>query len=108
VIYAGDVNILGGSTHTVNRNTEALVVSSKEVGLAVNAEEAKRMIMSCGQHGIQNHDITRVHISCERVEQVKYWGTTLTNKNSIQEEIKCRLISGNACSHLVQNLLSSC
>jgi len=44
---------------------------------------------------------------CERVEQFKYLGTVLTHKNSIQEEIKSRLNSGNACCHSVQNLLSS-
>ena len=43
----------------------------------------------------------------ERVEQLKYLGTTLTNQNSIQEEIKSRLKSGNAFYCLVQNLLSS-
>ena len=37
----------------------------------------------------------------------KNLGTTLTNKNSITEEIKSRLRSGNACYHSVQNLLSS-
>jgi len=41
------------------------------------------------------------------VEEFKYWGTTSRNKNSIQEEIKSRLKSGNACYCLVQNLLSS-
>jgi hypothetical protein len=35
-------------------------------------------------------------------------GTTVTNENLIQEEIKRRLNSGNACYHSVQNLLSSC
>jgi len=43
----------------------------------------------------------------ESMEQFKYLGTTLTNQNSMQEEIKCRLKSGNACYHSVQNLLSS-
>ena len=43
----------------------------------------------------------------ERVEEFKYLGTTLTNLNSIQEEIKSRLKSGNACCYSVQNLLSS-
>jgi len=43
----------------------------------------------------------------ERVEEFKYLGITLTNQNSIQEEIKSRLKSGNACCHSVQNLLSS-
>ena len=41
------------------------------------------------------------------MEEFKYPGTTLTNQNSIQEEIKYRLKSGNACNHSVQNLLSS-
>jgi hypothetical protein len=34
-------------------------------------------------------------------------GTTSTNQNSIQEEIKSILKSGNACYYLVQILLSS-
>jgi hypothetical protein len=41
------------------------------------------------------------------VEEFKYLGTMLTNKNSIQEEIKSRLKLGNACYYSVQNLLSS-
>jgi len=46
--------------------------------------------------------------SCfERVEDFQYLGTTLTNENSIQEEIKSRLKPGNACYHSVQKLLSS-
>jgi hypothetical protein len=43
----------------------------------------------------------------ERVEEFKYLGTTLTNQNSIQEEIKSRLKLGNACYYSVQDLLSS-
>ena len=39
--------------------------------------------------------------------EFKYLGTTLTNQNSIQEEIKSRLKSGYACYHSVQNILSS-
>jgi len=41
------------------------------------------------------------------VEELKYLGTTLTNQNSTQEEIKSRMESGNACCQSVQNLLSS-
>jgi len=43
----------------------------------------------------------------EMVEEFKYLGTTLTNETSMQEEIKSRLKSGNACYHSVQNLLTS-
>jgi hypothetical protein len=41
------------------------------------------------------------------VSQFKYLGVTVTNQNLIQEEIKRRLNSGNACCHSVQNFLSS-
>jgi hypothetical protein len=41
------------------------------------------------------------------MEEFKYLGTTLTNQNSIQEEVKSRLKSGNASYYSVQNLLSS-
>ena len=37
----------------------------------------------------------------KRVEEFKYLETTLTNQNAIQEEIKSRLRSGNACYHSV-------
>jgi len=52
----------------------------------------------------QSHSIKRDNKFFERVEQFKYLGTTQTNQNSIQEKIKNRLKSGNACYHLVQNL----
>jgi len=41
------------------------------------------------------------------VEEFKYLGTTVTDQNYIQEEIKSRLKSGNASCHLMLNLLSS-
>jgi hypothetical protein len=44
--YADDVNILGGSTHTVKENAEALVVATREIGLEINADKTKYMIMS--------------------------------------------------------------
>ena len=45
--------------------------------------------------------------SIERVEEFKYLGTTLTNQNPIQKEIKSRLKLGNACYHSAQKLMSS-
>jgi ribosomal protein S2 len=105
MIYA-DVNILGGSIHITKKNTEALAVASKETGLEVNADKTKYMVMS--QDQVQEEVTVQADNSTfERLEEFKYLGTTLTNQNSIQEEIKSRLKSGNACYHSVQNLLSS-
>ena len=44
-VYADDVNILGGSVHTMKENAEALIVASKETGIKVNADKTKYMIM---------------------------------------------------------------
>jgi len=63
--------------------------------------------MSRDQNAGRRHSIKTDNSSFERVEEFKYLGKTLTNQNSIQEEIKSRLKSGNACYHSVQNLLSS-
>jgi len=62
--------------------------------------------MSRDQNAGQNHYIKTDNKSLERVDQLRYLETTLTNQESIQEEIKSRLTSGNAFCHLVQNLLS--
>ena len=45
-VYADDVNILGGSIHTITKNAEALVVASKGTGLEVNADKTKYTVMS--------------------------------------------------------------
>jgi len=61
--------------------------------------------MSRDQNAGQNQNINIDSKSFETVEQFWYLGTTLTNQNSIQEEIKSNLKSGNAWYHLVQNIL---
>jgi len=48
--YADDVNILGGSTHTLKENAEALVAATRETGLEVSADKTKYMVMSRDQN----------------------------------------------------------
>jgi len=107
LVYADVVYILVGSVHTIKKNTETLVVDSKETGLEVNADRTKYMVMSREQNAGRSHNIKPDNSSFERMEEFKCFGTTLTNQNSIQEEMKSRLKSRSACYHSVQHLLSS-
>jgi hypothetical protein len=108
LVYADDVNILRGSVQNcIKKNTDTFMVYSKEIGLEVNADKTQYMVMSRDQNAGRSHSLKIDNGYFECVEEFKYLGTTLTNQNSIQKEMKNRLNSENACCHLVQNLLSS-
>jgi hypothetical protein len=65
------------------------------------------MLVARDQNAEENREIKIRNRSFENVSQFKYLGTTVTNQNVFQEELKRRLNSGNACYHSVQNLLPS-
>jgi hypothetical protein len=46
------------------------------------------MVMSQDLKAGRNHSVKSDNNSCKSVEEVRYLRTTLTNQNSIQEEIK--------------------
>ena len=59
LVYADNINILGGSIHTVKENAEAFVVASKETVhvLQVDADKTKYMVMSRDQNAGHSHNI---------------------------------------------------
>jgi hypothetical protein len=108
LVYADYVNLLGNSVSTIKDNSGTLLEASKDIGLEINAEKMKYMIMSHHPNSGQNHNIRIVNESFEKMAKFKYLGMTLTDQNDIHDKIKHRLNSGNACYYSVQNLLSSC
>ena len=77
LVYADDFNILGGNVHTIKKNTETLIVASKEIGLEVNDDKTTYMVISRDQNAGLIHTIKTDSSSFERVEQLQYLGKTL-------------------------------
>jgi len=98
--YADDVNTLGGSIPTLQETADTLVVATREIGLKVSADKTKYMVMSRDQSAGRVQNVRIDNNIFERVEEFKYLGTTLTNQNSISEEIKSKLRAGNVCYHI--------
>ncbi|KAJ4435093.1 hypothetical protein ANN_23668 [Periplaneta americana] len=107
LVYADDVNMLGENPQTIRENVGILLEASKKIGLEVNPEKTKYMIMSRDQNIVRNGNIKIVNLSFEEVEKFKYLGATLTNINDTPEEIKLRINMGNACYYTVEKRLLS-
>jgi hypothetical protein len=103
--YADADDIVGKNVDIIQKNTP-LLDASKEVGLEVNLDKTKYMLMSRNQKTGQKHSIKIANRSFEDVAKFKYLGTTLTDQNCMSAKIMSSLILGNACYHSVQCLLS--
>ena len=71
LVYAGDVYIQGGSVHIVRKSTESLVVAGKEIGLDVNVDKAKYVVISRDQNAGRSRNVKTDNRSFEKVEQFK-------------------------------------
>jgi hypothetical protein len=66
--------MLGGNIYTIRKNTEALLIAGKEIGLEVNVEKTKYMIMSRDQNAGQNRYIQISNKFFETAKQFKSFG----------------------------------
>ena len=84
-----------------------LLNTCKDIDLAVNRGNIKYVEIGRHRGMITNVNIRIGSNSYEKVKTFKYLSPSVTNQNSIQEEIKCRLTAGNSYYFSVQTLLSS-
>jgi ribosomal protein S2 len=87
IFWEKTIYTIYATIYTIQKNTEAVLDTSKEVGLEVNSEKTKYMLMSSKKAG-QKHSTKIANRSFEDVTKFKYFGTTLTDQNCMQEETK--------------------
>jgi hypothetical protein len=46
LVYADDINLLGDSVNTIKENSETLLEAGMDIGLEINEDKTKYMIMS--------------------------------------------------------------
>jgi hypothetical protein len=69
LVYANDVNLLGDSINVIKENTETLLKAGRDIGLEINAEKTKYMIISRHPNSGQNQNIRIANESFEKVEK---------------------------------------
>jgi hypothetical protein len=78
-----------------------------EVGLEVNVEKTKYMLLSCYQNAGQNHDMKTENIYFENVIQFNIWEREQRIKISFRRKLKSRMNSYNSVQHLLSSHLMS-
>jgi len=77
LVYADNVNMLGGSVRTLKKHRETFLVGSKEIGSKGNADKTKYMVTSRDQNAGRNHNISflrkdgRVQIFGNKLKKIK-------------------------------------
>jgi hypothetical protein len=91
LVYADDVNLLGDSVNTIKENSETLLEATRDIGVEINVEKTKYMIMSLHLNSGQNENIRTAHELFEKVAKFKHLWMTIRNQNDINDEMKSRL-----------------
>lgn len=101
--YADDIVILGDSQNEVEASINKLIKCSKRMGLIINENKTKYMIMSRRSRILQNLAVGEY--TFEQVEDFKYLGVNLNNKNDMHNKIRLRLNAANRGYYAISKIL---
>jgi hypothetical protein len=71
-----EINLMGDNINAIKQNTETLLGASRDVGLEINVEETRDMIISHHQNSGQNQNIRTGNESFGNMAKLKYLGMT--------------------------------
>jgi hypothetical protein len=74
LVYAHNINLLGGYPNTRNNDTETLINATKDGGLEVNTKKTTYMLISQHHNAGQDYAIKTTNRSFGNVAQFKYFG----------------------------------
>ena len=96
--------------HTRKKDTEALLMATKEIGLGTKTEQTKQRFMSRKQNIGQSHSRKKSNKSIEKVAKLIYLGTTPTNQNCMQKTIRADYVQEMPATiqTILFNLFASC
>ena len=106
--FADDLVLLARNQTTLRECFSKMLLSSKEIGLAVNVEKTKYMVNSRKKETFRNIKSFECNGGVyERVNEFKYLGAQINDQNEMHLEIRARMAAGNRCYYALQKLLRS-
>jgi len=103
--YADDLVILGASINEIQTSPEKLFKASQNMGLLVNEEKTKYMVMS--RQVISKSNLNIYGYSFEQVKEFKYLEVNINEENNMHEEIKIRLMMANKSYYAMKEMFTS-
>jgi hypothetical protein len=103
--YADDLVILGLSINEIKTSAEKLFKASQNIGLIVNEEKKKYMVMS--RQVTSKSNLKIYGYSFEQVKEFKYLGVNINEKNNMHEETKIRLMMANKSYYAMKEMFTS-
>uniref|UniRef100_A0A2S2PQV7 Uncharacterized transposon-derived protein F52C9.6 n=1 Tax=Schizaphis graminum TaxID=13262 RepID=A0A2S2PQV7_SCHGA len=103
--YADDIVLLGNTREEISHSLSKLIEASKNMGLCINEEKSKLMILS--RRKVDQSNLKVGSMNFEKVDDFKYLGVKINNSNNMHKEIKERISNGNRCYFSINKLLRS-
>lgn len=103
--YADDIVLLGSTREEVTHSFSNLIESGKNMGLCINKENTKFMVLSRKHPNQPNLKVKNMNF--EKVDNFKYLGININSNNNMHREIGERIANGNKCYFSINKLLRS-